>query len=149
MRQSSQILIYINVPLALSCGIKFYLSDNGVVLTEGSTGEEGEEEVHEKDIKGTGKGKGSKGFLDKTFFERVESVEGGRREIVRGWEGKGSTRKETETEVKEKEVDRNSNPVANTNTTEAGRTGTKTVPAVATVVTEGGLEEKLGDVRIV
>lgn len=147
MRQSSQILIYINVPLALSCGIKFYLSDNGVVLTEGSTGEEGEEEVHEKDIKG--KGKGSKGFLDKTFFERVESVEGGRREIVRGWEGKGSTRKETEREVKEKEVDRNSNAETNTNTTEAGRTGTKTVPAVATVVTEGGLIEKLGDVRIV
>lgn len=144
MRQSSQILIYINVPLALSCGIKFYLSDNGVVLTEGSTGEEGE-----KDIKGTGKGKGSKGFLDKTFFERVESVEGGRREIVRGWEGKGSTRKETETEVKKKEVDRNSNTQANTNTMEAGRTGTKTVPAVATVVTKGGLEEKLGDVHIV
>lgn len=36
MRTSSRILIYVNVAKALDAGIKFWLSDNGVVLTEGN-----------------------------------------------------------------------------------------------------------------
>ncbi|KAF5316303.1 hypothetical protein D9619_006550 [Psilocybe cf. subviscida] len=36
MRTSSRILIYIDVAKALDAGIKFWLSDNGVVLTEGN-----------------------------------------------------------------------------------------------------------------
>lgn len=35
VRNSSQILIYIDLPSALSAGLKFYLSANGVVLSEG------------------------------------------------------------------------------------------------------------------
>ena len=36
MRTSSRILIYVDVAKALEAGIKFWLSDNGVVLTEGN-----------------------------------------------------------------------------------------------------------------
>ncbi|KAG5726138.1 putative tRNA 2'-phosphotransferase [Termitomyces sp. T112] len=38
MRSSSQILIFLDVPKALDAGIKFFLSDNGVVLSEGQDG---------------------------------------------------------------------------------------------------------------
>ncbi|KAJ3017073.1 UNVERIFIED_CONTAM: tRNA 2'-phosphotransferase 1 [Siphonaria sp. JEL0065] len=38
MRSSSQVLIYINVPLAMSEGIKFYRSANNVILSEGING---------------------------------------------------------------------------------------------------------------
>ena len=54
MRTSSQILIFINVQKALDAGIKFFLSDNGVILTEGD----------------------SEGFLRPEFFEKVESAKG-------------------------------------------------------------------------
>ena len=54
MRRSSQILIFIDVQKALAAGIKFFLSDNGVVLTEGD----------------------ERGFLNPEFFERVEDVNG-------------------------------------------------------------------------
>jgi len=36
MRAGSQVLIYIDVPKAMEAGLKFYLSANGVVLTEGN-----------------------------------------------------------------------------------------------------------------
>ncbi|KAK7466296.1 tRNA 2'-phosphotransferase, variant 2 [Stygiomarasmius scandens] len=60
MRQSSTILIYIDIPLALSSGIKFYLSENGVILSEGD----------------------ERGFIKPEFFERVERRKG---EAVEGW----------------------------------------------------------------
>jgi 2'-phosphotransferase len=50
MRKSSQVLIFINVQKALGAGIKFHLSDNGVVLTEGD----------------------ERGYLSPEFFDRVE-----------------------------------------------------------------------------
>ena len=54
MRSYSKILIFINVQKALDAGIKFFLSDNGVVLTEGDV----------------------EGFLRPEFFERVETLKG-------------------------------------------------------------------------
>lgn len=64
MRNSSQILIFLNVQKALDAGIKFYLSANGVVLTEGN----------------------SNGFLSPEFFLRVENAD---RTPLEGWEGSG------------------------------------------------------------
>jgi hypothetical protein len=52
MRTSSQVLIFINLKKALAAGIKFYLSNNGVVLTPGN----------------------QLGFLKTKFFARVERV---------------------------------------------------------------------------
>jgi len=54
MRTSSQILIFINLQKALDAGIKFFLSDNGVILTEGD----------------------GEGFLSTEFFEKVENAKG-------------------------------------------------------------------------
>lgn len=62
MRNSSQILIFVDVQKALDAGIKFYLSANGVVLTEGD----------------------SNGFLAPELFLRVENPD---RTPVPGWEG--------------------------------------------------------------
>ena len=64
MRNSSQILIFVNVQKALDAGITFYLSANGVVLTEGSID----------------------GLLSPEFFLRVENAD---RSPVQGWEGSG------------------------------------------------------------
>ncbi|KAF9453489.1 hypothetical protein P691DRAFT_792554 [Macrolepiota fuliginosa MF-IS2] len=63
MRKSSQILIFIHVRKALDAGIKFYLSDNGIVLTEGDKA----------------------GYLKTEFFDRVEIAK--TRIAVDGWEG--------------------------------------------------------------
>ncbi|KAK2465468.1 hypothetical protein APHAL10511_002360 [Amanita phalloides] len=52
MRNSSQVLIYINVAKAMQAGIKFYLSANGVVLTEGN----------------------DYGILEPCYFEKVEMI---------------------------------------------------------------------------
>ena len=52
MRTDSQVLIFINLQKALNAGIKFFMSDNGVILTEGD----------------------SDGFLRPEFFERVENA---------------------------------------------------------------------------
>jgi len=60
MRNSSRILIFINVQKALDAGIKFWLSDNGVVLTEGD----------------------ERGYLPEIFFERVVDIRDGELE---GW----------------------------------------------------------------
>ncbi|KAF8625027.1 hypothetical protein AX17_006941 [Amanita inopinata Kibby_2008] len=54
MRKSSQILIYINVQKAIDAGIDFYLSDNGVVLTEGD----------------------ENGFIKPEYFHRVVTARG-------------------------------------------------------------------------
>ncbi|KAF7770691.1 hypothetical protein Agabi119p4_6665 [Agaricus bisporus var. burnettii] len=67
MRQSSQILIFINVQKALDAGIKFYLSDNGVVLTDGD----------------------EHGYLKMEFIDRVEDAR--TRKAIEGWEGSGET----------------------------------------------------------
>lgn len=62
MRKSSEVLILIDVEKALDDGIKFFLSANGVVLTEGDEG----------------------GFLGPKYFKRVMN---GKREPLPGWEG--------------------------------------------------------------
>jgi 2'-phosphotransferase len=61
MRNSSQILIFINVRKALDAGIKFFFSDNGVILTEGN----------------------GLGILGPDFFLRVEDA---KRVPIPGWE---------------------------------------------------------------
>ncbi|KAF8652158.1 hypothetical protein AX16_004515 [Volvariella volvacea WC 439] len=65
MRKSSQILIFIDVQRAIDDGIKFFLSDNGVVLTEGN----------------------ERGFLELKYFLRVENAQ---RKSLTGWEGPSS-----------------------------------------------------------
>ncbi|KAF7314317.1 Trna phosphotransferase 1 [Mycena kentingensis (nom. inval.)] len=62
MRKSSQVLIFVDVERALADGVKFSLSDNGVVLTEGD----------------------DRGFLATKYFSRVETA---KRVPVPGWEG--------------------------------------------------------------
>ena len=64
MRNSSQILIFVDVQKALDAGIAFYLSANGVVLTEGNID----------------------GLLSPELFLRVENAD---RTPVQGWEGGG------------------------------------------------------------
>ena len=61
MRTSSQVLIFINLQKALDAGIKFFLSNNGVVLTEGD----------------------DEGFLRPEYFEKVENSKG--EIMVQGW----------------------------------------------------------------
>ncbi|TFY72455.1 hypothetical protein EVG20_g542 [Dentipellis fragilis] len=61
MRNSASVLIYIDVQKALDAGILFFLSDNGVVLTEGD----------------------SRGFLSPEFFSRVENRYG---KPLPGWQ---------------------------------------------------------------
>ncbi|KAF9025339.1 hypothetical protein BDZ89DRAFT_1135501 [Hymenopellis radicata] len=58
MRKTASVFIYIDVQKALDAGIKFSLSDNGVVLTEGNTD----------------------GFLPTTYFSKVASVADARNE---------------------------------------------------------------------
>lgn len=60
MRNSAQVLIYIDVQKALDAGITFYLSENGVVLTEGD----------------------ERGFLSPEYFLRVEDRQSG---PISGW----------------------------------------------------------------
>ena len=77
MRKSSTVLIFVDVTSAMEAGIKFWMSDNGVILSEGN----------------------EEGVLPIQFFERVEDrtgagvlVEGGRvvKEAPAGWsKGKG------------------------------------------------------------
>ncbi|GLB43349.1 putative RNA 2'-phosphotransferase, Tpt1 / KptA family protein [Lyophyllum shimeji] len=62
MRNSSQILIWIDVQKAIDAGIKFHVSDNGVVLTEGNEA----------------------GMVPCEFFQRVEDA---KRVPLPGWEG--------------------------------------------------------------
>ncbi|KAF7298953.1 putative tRNA 2'-phosphotransferase [Mycena indigotica] len=62
MRKSSQILIFVDIERALVDGIKFSLSDNGVILTEGD----------------------ERGILPTKYFTRVETA---KRIPIPGWEG--------------------------------------------------------------
>lgn len=64
LRSSAQILIFIDIPKALAAGVKFFLSDNGVVLTGGD----------------------DSGYLKPDFFLRVEDI---KRSPIPGWEGSG------------------------------------------------------------
>ncbi|KAI9067962.1 hypothetical protein FKP32DRAFT_1698795 [Trametes sanguinea] len=68
MRNSSQILIYVDVQKAIDAGIKFYISANGVVLTEGD----------------------ERGFLSPQYFSRVETADG---KTLQGWDGPRSSLK--------------------------------------------------------
>ncbi|KAI0757079.1 KptA family-domain-containing protein [Daedaleopsis nitida] len=61
MRKSSDVLVYIDVQKAIDAGIKFYLSANGVVLTDGN----------------------EQGFLLPEFFTRVETASG---QPLSGWQ---------------------------------------------------------------
>lgn len=105
MRNSSTVLIYVDTSAALDAGIKFWLSDNGVVLTEGN----------------------EKGLLPVEVFARVEDraglgvlVEEGKvvREAPQSWaegkkgprakghgRGRGADDKKEETVVKDGEGD--------------------------------------------
>jgi 2'-phosphotransferase len=60
MRESAQVLIYIDLQKALEAGILFFLSENGVVLTEGDV----------------------RGFLSPEYFLRVEDRKG---RPIPGW----------------------------------------------------------------
>ena len=61
MRTSSQILIYIDIEKALASGLKFWFSDNGVILTEGD----------------------ENGYLSRKFFQKVVDIQHGE---LNGWE---------------------------------------------------------------
>ena len=62
MRASSQILIYIDIQSAIDAGLKFFLSTNGVVLSEGD----------------------ENGLIAPKYFSRVENAN---RTALPGWEG--------------------------------------------------------------
>jgi 2'-phosphotransferase len=62
MRRSSQILIYLDIQRAIDAGFKFFLSTNGVILSEGD----------------------EKGVIAPRFFKRVENAN---RTAIPGWEG--------------------------------------------------------------
>ncbi|KAF1996518.1 hypothetical protein P154DRAFT_387720, partial [Amniculicola lignicola CBS 123094] len=62
MRKSSTVLIYVDIRAALEAGIKFFVSDNGVILTEGNEA----------------------GFLSYEFFRRVEKRSKGGNVLMEG-----------------------------------------------------------------
>ncbi|KAJ7175877.1 KptA family-domain-containing protein [Mycena filopes] len=68
MRKASPVLIFVDVQRAIDAGLKFFLSDNGVVLTEGD----------------------ERGILAPQFFLRVETSKG---DPIAGWEGSTLTEK--------------------------------------------------------
>ncbi|KAI5825178.1 hypothetical protein K523DRAFT_313884 [Schizophyllum commune Tattone D] len=77
MRRSSQIFIYIDVDRAIAAGIKFELSDNGVVLTEGD----------------------ERGFLPVRFFQKVEDAKG---QPLPGWSEEECAQRAKEAEAQSK-----------------------------------------------
>jgi 2'-phosphotransferase len=60
IRSSAKVLIYVDVQKAIEAGIEFWLSENGVVLTEGN----------------------EKGFLLPRFFDKVLDSKGSE---IKGW----------------------------------------------------------------
>ncbi|KAF2275429.1 uncharacterized protein EI97DRAFT_468001 [Westerdykella ornata] len=81
MRLSSSIIIYIDIRAAMAEGIRFFLSDNGVVLTEGD----------------------ENGLLPCRFFERVECRKKGRERVLMR-DGKVPEGVEVDVEAWEREV---------------------------------------------
>lgn len=68
MRFNSKILIFVNIEEALRDGIQFWLSQNGVVLTEG---------ISETRKEGDGKDQSQvAGFLPLKYFDRVTDRDG-------------------------------------------------------------------------
>lgn len=65
MRKSSQILIFIDLERAMRAGIKFFLADNGVILTKGN----------------------EHGFVPTEFFSRVEDAQ---QQPMKGWKQSAS-----------------------------------------------------------
>ena len=74
MRKSSQVLIYIDLESALRAGLKFFVSQNGVVLTPGD----------------------ERGFLAPEFFSKVERANG---EPMTGWTRPQRSDTQLETEL--------------------------------------------------
>jgi 2'-phosphotransferase len=74
MRNSAQVLIYIDVQKALDAGIAFSLSENGVVLTEGD----------------------GRGFLSPEYFLRVEDRQNG---PIPGWPLSSTPRSSEATDI--------------------------------------------------
>ncbi|KAJ8095060.1 tRNA 2'-phosphotransferase [Marasmius tenuissimus] len=81
MRKGSRILIYIDLEKAIADGIKFYVSTNGVVLTEGEHG-----------------------ILHPKYFQRVEILKKIYRPIP-GWEGMTTAGEEVKKFVKDTQED--------------------------------------------
>lgn len=52
MRQNSQVMIYIDIDKAIDAGLKFWLSENGVILSEGD----------------------KNGYISRRFFSKVMDV---------------------------------------------------------------------------
>ncbi len=61
MRQNSHILIYIDIDKAINAGLKFWLSENGVILSEGD----------------------ENGYISRRFFLKVVDVKHGE---LHGWQ---------------------------------------------------------------
>ncbi|KAJ3982808.1 KptA family-domain-containing protein [Lentinula detonsa] len=125
MRKSCDIFIFINIPKALAAGIKFFLSDNGVVLTEGN----------------------DKGFLAPEFFLSVQNA---KREALAGWEGESASASSLNPVAASVLSLESSNP---SNTDSMRPAVPTTIPATSTLVpqaSEGmdGLAQKLGEVEI-
>ncbi|KAL1748145.1 KptA family-domain-containing protein [Schizophyllum fasciatum] len=71
MRKSSEVFIFVDVDRAIAAGLKFELSDNGVVLTEGD----------------------ERGFLTPLFFQKVEDAQG---QPLPGWSEEECARRASE-----------------------------------------------------
>jgi len=61
MRQNSHILVYIDIDKAINAGVKFWLSENGVILSEGD----------------------ENGYISRSFFLKIVDVKYGE---LHGWE---------------------------------------------------------------
>ncbi|KAJ3780524.1 KptA family-domain-containing protein [Lentinula aff. detonsa] len=127
MRKSCDIFIFINVPKALAAGTKFFLSDNGVVLTEGN----------------------DKGLLGPEFFLSVQNA---KREALAGWEGESAGASSLHpVAASVLSLESSNTSLANTNSMVPAVP--TTIPAASTLVpqaSEGidGLAQELGEVEI-
>jgi 2'-phosphotransferase len=123
MRKSCDILIFIDIPKALSSGIKFFLSDNGVVPTEGN----------------------DKGFLEPKFFSVVQNKQ---REVVDEWQ----PQTESELPLNEKPTQATQLETNESNLTTMAEARTdiamSTLVPDSSNVGTNGLEDKLGEVKI-
>ncbi|KAI0077756.1 hypothetical protein K474DRAFT_1642794 [Panus rudis PR-1116 ss-1] len=118
MRQSSHILIYIDVQKALSYGIPFFLSANGVILSPGNRD----------------------GLIEPNFFEKVETKDG----KALDWSKDGTTSGQTESRGK-REGGRTKGKGKGKR---AEQSASKTDEGEAVGVHEGGDSTKLGDSQV-